>query len=181
MIQEFKTYMDLTEANCNPKYALKMEEWERSHPEVKQRLKLDIPSSNRDHGSQPDGKRSVTCYHCGKAGHMSRDCRIRLATEKQAIPSQSLSVTHTQQQPTATRGERKPIVCFNCQQVGHKSPNCPKKAPTVKKIQIPMNRVVALKPNEVFGTVKCHFISIILVILGRRLLWFQKSVWEQTS
>ena len=114
---------------------------------MKQRFKSDIPSSNRDHGSQPDGKRSVTCYHCEKAGHMSRNCHTRLATEKQATPSQSLSVTHTQQQPTTKRGERKPIVCFNCQQVGHKSPNCPKKAPTVKKIQIPMNRVVALKPN----------------------------------
>ena len=127
MIQEFNTYMDLTEANCNPKYAIKMEEWEISHPGVKQRFKLDIPSSNRDHESQPDGKRSVTCYHCGKAGHMSRDCCTRLATEKQATPSQSLCVTHTQQQPTATSGERKPIICFNCQQVGHKSPNCPRK------------------------------------------------------
>ena len=42
--------MDPTEANSNPKYIMKMEEWERSHPAVKHRFKykLDIPSFTKN-------------------------------------------------------------------------------------------------------------------------------------
>ena len=32
---DLKNYMDLTEASCIPRYLMKIEEWERSHPEVK--------------------------------------------------------------------------------------------------------------------------------------------------
>ena len=39
---EVKTYMDLTEATCIPRYLMKVGEWERSHPEVKSIFKPDM-------------------------------------------------------------------------------------------------------------------------------------------
>ena len=57
MIPEYKTFMDLTEAESNPRYIMKMEEWERGHSEVRQRFRLDISSNNKDHHTKLTGKR----------------------------------------------------------------------------------------------------------------------------
>ena len=43
MIPEFKNYTDLTEADSNPRYIIKMEEWVKSHPEIKEQFKLYVP------------------------------------------------------------------------------------------------------------------------------------------
>ena len=127
---------------------------------VKQRFKLDISVSNREHMTHQEKRRGVSRYHCGKLGHMARECRSRLAMEKQTHGSHPGVTQNQTPQVTASR-EKKPVVCFSCQQVGHKSPNCPKKLPSVKRIQIPMSKVVSLKPNEVLGTVEGHVMPII--------------------
>ena len=52
------------------------------------------------------------------------------------------------------------MVCFTCQQKGHKSPQCPQRTNKVKIIQIPINRVVPLKQNELFGSIGGHSLPI---------------------
>ena len=153
-------FMDLTEANSNPKYIMKMEEWERSHPDAKYRFKLDIPSFNKEHNTQLERKKGITCFHCSKAGHVSSECHTRLASEKQPTPSLFHGVTAAPTNMT-TRADRKPVMCFTCHQQGHKSPQCPKKVTTtIKQIQIPINHVKPFKDNEVIGMVDGHMLPI---------------------
>ena len=86
-------------------------------------------------------------------GHIFRDCRSRLAGEKQATPSPS-HVPTPAVTPAVSKPEKKPI-CFNCRQVGHKSLQCPKKqaANSVKRIQIPLSKVKMLKQGEVLAAI----------------------------
>ena len=58
------------------------------------------------------------------------------------------------------RYEKKQIVCFVCHQKGHKSPQCPQKVNKVKRIQIPRNEIVPLKQNELFGSIRGHYLPI---------------------
>jgi len=67
---------------------------------------------------------------------------------------------HYQHLTLMSKPERKPIVCFVCHQQGHKSPQCLKRETTVKHFQIPINQVVTLKQNEVFGKIKGHVLPI---------------------
>ena len=168
MIQDYKTFMDLTEADSNPKYSMKMDEWERAHPEIKQRFKIDNPSSSRrEQVYQMERKKGVTCFHCQKVGHISRECRTRLAAGKESTPAlaqatpasaQATPPNHTQ--PSMRKTDRNPIICYNCQEQGHKAPQCPKRVTSVKRVQIPINRVKLLKENEVMGKVQGHLLPI---------------------
>ena len=72
---------NLHEAKGNPKYVMKMEEWERAHPEIKQRFRIDSLNVSSEHSSHFERKNGVTCFHCGKVGHMLHECRSRLAQE----------------------------------------------------------------------------------------------------
>jgi len=86
MIPQFKTLMDLTEVTTFQKYILKMEEWERTHPEVKLKFKIHMHPKKM---FLPLTRNSISRFHCGKVGHISRDCLTRLATtEKAATPVQ---------------------------------------------------------------------------------------------
>ena len=105
-------------------------------------------------------KKSITCCHCGKMGHVSRDCRTRLANEKVTPPLQTPVASATPSPQTTYKPEKRQVVCFVCHQQGHKSPQCPKKIAAVKRIQIPITKVVSLKMNEVFGRVEGHFLPI---------------------
>ena len=44
---DLKNYMDLSKASNIPRYLIKVEEWERSHPEVRSIFKLDHQTSHR--------------------------------------------------------------------------------------------------------------------------------------
>ena len=48
---ELKTYMNLTEANCIPKYLMRIEEWERSHPESKSVFKQEYVAFHKQYPS----------------------------------------------------------------------------------------------------------------------------------
>ena len=56
----------------------------------------------------------------------------------------------------AVRQTKREVTCFTCQQKGHKSPQCPQRMNQVKKIQIPSDKLVPLRHNELFGSVGCH-------------------------
>ena len=99
---------------------------------------------------------------------MSRDCRSRIASEKQSTPNSfqrpslpSEPKTPSQNPtPVANRPEKKQVTCFTCHQKGHKSPQCPQKIAQVRKVQIPYNQIVPLKENELFGLVGGHCMPI---------------------
>ena len=145
--QELKNYLDLTETTTIPRYIMKIEEWEKCTAEGRLIYKQEVTSrtSYKETQQSTGYKKTATCYHCGKVGHISRDCLNQLAGEKQATPSPSHGVTPALTPTNMTKTERKPIMCFNCHQAGHKSPQCPKNVTTtVKQIQIPINRVKPL-------------------------------------
>ena len=103
------------------------EEWERLQPEGTPLFKKSVQPGQstlyRQSQTPHTGvRKNMTCYHCGKVGYISRDCRTRLVAEKQA----TLGMPHVPPPvptPTlTTKTDKKPIVCFNCHQVGHKCP-----------------------------------------------------------
>ena len=55
---------------------------------------------------------------------------------------------------------RKEITCFSCHQKGHKLPQCPQKQTHIKRIQIPSNKAIPLRDNELFGSVGVHRLPI---------------------
>ena len=166
MVPELKTYVDMKQQFELQAFIRTAEEWEISQPEgtswfKKTGLQGTPPYRQSQTGSQTL-KKNVTCYHCGKVGHVSRECRTRIASDKLATHNPSQDATQTQA-TTSTRLERKPITCFNCHMLGHKSPQCPKKATTtVKQIQIPINHVKSLKDNELIGRVEDHTMPIMV-------------------
>ena len=52
---------------------------------------------------------NISCYHCGKGGHVEKDCWTK-----------GYDLAKTSDTP---QKESKPIVCFNWRQEGHKSPH----------------------------------------------------------
>ena len=157
-----KQYIDAMEITTLQRYIIKINEWVDCRAEGKPiyQHKLRQKQELRD---TKDGsfKKKVTCYHCGKLGHVSRECRSRLASERQTVaPIQPKEVLATPGVTTTGRPDRKTVVCFTCHQKGHKSPQCPQKVTSVKRIQIPMNKVVPLKHNELFCTIEGHTLPI---------------------
>ena len=62
--------------------------------------------------------------------------------------------------PVVVKTEKRQVTCFTCHQKGHKSPQCPQKVNQVRRIQIPSNKIVPLKENELFGSVGGHCMPI---------------------
>ena len=56
--------------------------------------------------------------------------------------------------------EKRQVNCSTCHQKWHKSPQCPQKVSQVRIVQIPSNKVVALKDNELFGSVEEHSMPV---------------------
>ena len=165
LVPTLKTYVDMSKQFGLQDYIRTIEEWERSQPVGTPCFKRIGPqqqpmSYKQNLQSSHPYKKSVNCYHCGKAGHMSRDCRTRIANEKQVTPSQPREQVPTTTPSVPNRTEKKPVVCFTCHMKGHKSPQCPQKVTTVKRIQIPVDRVVPLKHNEVLGSIAGHRLPI---------------------
>ena len=73
-------------------------------------------------------KKPITCFHCGKFGHMSRESRSRLAGERQT-QQPGLVKTEPQSQSmntTPVRPVKREVTCFTCQQKGHSCLNARK-------------------------------------------------------
>ena len=82
MVPELKNYLDLTDMQ---RFLMKAEEWERSQPDRKYILKQQSGDSynnmfrqGQHHSFSSGPKRTITCFLCGKQGHMSKYSRARI-------------------------------------------------------------------------------------------------------
>ena len=170
LVPSLKTYIDLKGEFDSETFSRTLDEWEATQPigtSCFKKVHVPPTSSGTTQGKIPFGKKPIACYFCGKGGHISRDCRSRIAGDKPSTSQLSVkqepgvSESH---QPSATntpsRLVRKEITCFTCQQKGHKSPQCPQRNTQVKRIQIPSEKVRSLRDNELFGSVGAHRLPV---------------------
>ena len=162
---ELKQYVDLKgdftkENNCRI-----VEEWQSTQPTgVTWSRKPDTsPSTTKQFNKPGFSKNPGSCFHCGKPGHYSKECRSRLVADRgqqQHNTPLSNPVSKTEvSEPATSANVKKEITCFNCRQKGH-TPQYPLRVNQVKKINIPADKVVQLKKNELFGAIGNHRLPI---------------------
>ena len=164
---EVKQYVDLKGDFTKENHCRTVEEWQSTQaPGTKWSKKTETQSNTfaRQTNRTTMSRKPGSCFHCGKQGHYSKECRTRLAEERnqqQQTPNPQVPTVKTEpSEPAHTARVKKDITCFNCRQKGHKSPQCPLRVTQVKKINIPANKVVPLKKNEVFGAIGNHRLPI---------------------
>ena len=89
MVPDLKQYMDLTKTIDRQEFHATIDQWDRSQPVKRNKYKLlggyrywkqygDSSRYNTTQGTNNTaGKKPLTCFACGKLGHMSQECRSR--------------------------------------------------------------------------------------------------------
>ena len=161
-----KIYVDIKGQFDRRDFSQILDEWEMTQPVgtscfEKQGVGVLVPPPKQS--TSTPTRKPITCFHCRKMGHISKECHSRLAgVEKQTLAGGSIKTEpQASPQPTqAVRPTKREVTCFKCQQKGHKSPQCPQRLNEVKKIKIPSDKLISLRHNELFGSVGCHRLPI---------------------
>ena len=173
LVPELKSYVDLARVKDLKEFVKVIEGWESSQPTGTPcfRHMYSNPQSTQNSSSRYlpyPSKRSFSCYHCNKPGHISKDCRSRLAadrppltpiTTKTPVKVETQAPTLQVTVPGGSRPAKREVTCFLCHQKGHKSPQCPQKQ-QVKWVQIPAKDVVRLRDNELMGSLGPHVLPV---------------------
>ena len=160
VVPSLKTCVDMKGQFDVEEFSKTLDKWESTQPVGiacfrKQGLGVSTPP-NKQSSTTSFPRKLVICFFCGKIGHMSRVCPSRLVGDKPVQQQPGVGKTEPQKpsvNTTPTKPVKREITCFTWQQKGHKSPQCPQKKSPVRTVQIPSEKVVTLRDNELFGSV----------------------------
>jgi len=156
---QLKNYMDTSRRFGFKEFLETCEEWERSQPRgtsCYKKTRVSSVAQGRVQGSNPyPVKKPLTCFTCGKTGHMSRECQSHPQGEAVTAPVVA-------EAPAAPAGTQKKnnVTCFRCHQKGHKSPYCPSRPKSNRRVKLQSDKLLYLQPNELFGQVGRHSMPI---------------------
>ena len=104
--QDLKNYLDLTETTTMTRYIMKIEEWSKCRGVGKSMFKESTFRTGYKTTQTRTGlRKQVTCFYCGKNGHISRECRARITGEKQVTATPETVTTSTPQVTGKTSSE----------------------------------------------------------------------------
>ena len=90
LVPPLKTYVNMSKSFGLQNFVRTIEEWERSQPAGTPWFKDNSPIQQQPGSLRYSShlyKKSINCFHCGKAGHVSHECCSRIASEKQSMPN----------------------------------------------------------------------------------------------
>ena len=167
MSQEVQSHMDVMRLFALNDFSMAMEEWHKTHPGRQMWNLRKLELVDKQQSFRPSsGRKPGACFHCGKPGHFSAECRSRLAEEKGGTQqTENPGYGDKKEQTVGVKGQRdmSTITCFRCRKKGHISPQCPTRTNKIKRIKIPAERLVALRKNEVFGCMSGCSVPVTLV------------------
>jgi len=153
LVLSLKSYVDSSRRFEYDEFMNTCEEWEKGQPTQtcwfkKNRTNMSNTSRSMSGNAFQQSRKPITCYSCGKSGHVSRECRSRPPGEAATAPV----ATAAPAAPTGTRAKPE-VVCFRCKGKGHKSPDCPTRPKGNRRVQIPDREKLILQSEEMFGSV----------------------------
>jgi len=153
LVTPLKAYVDSSRRFEYPEFMNTCEEWEKGQLTQtcwfkKNRANVGNTGRPGNSSSFQQSKKSITCYSCGKGGHVSRECRSRPQVEAATAPV----ATAAPAAPTSSRALAD-ITCFRCKAKGHKSPECPTRPKGNRRVQVPVRTTQCLESEELFGYV----------------------------
>ena len=131
--KDLKTFIDWKEPDTSAHLTALVDQWMMTQGGNKSIYRQTMASSYP--------KKSLACFHCGKPGHFSKECRSKG------------SKPYKVDQITTPQKDIKPIRCFGCGDLGHKSNVCPKKKDKVKRLIIPWKHARELGYSDIMGKV----------------------------
>jgi len=137
LVPDLKQYVETTRRFKYRDFFETCEEWERSQPRgtLCLRRTKPHPTVQRYQNSSYTPKKPVTCFSCGKRGHMAKECRTRPQAERVSTPVSVETPVVTSNPPP--KSDLKEVTCFRCRQKGHKAPNCPRRPKGNRIIKCP--------------------------------------------